>query len=321
MKTDTLDIKRISVIGFGEAGGILGQELAALLAGNNTRFGVATYDLLLDDRAAGAAMRAKAAAARVETRPSLAAAVGDADLAISAVTADQALGVARDAARHMKRGGIFLDINSVAPNTKRAARDAVEAAGADYVEAAVMAAVPPARLKVEMLLGGKRAAALAAFLNSIGMNTAAVSAEIGIASATKMCRSIVIKGIEALAVECLFAARLYGAEDAVLASLDKTFPGMGWTKELPTYLVSRAAEHGRRRAAEMREVAAMLTGAKLEPYLAAATAQRHDWLIDAMNAMGMSYDKKAPFVWKTFVDAITASLSESAETPKKKVRS
>ena len=56
----------------------------------------------------------------------------------------------------------------------------------------------------------------------------------------------------------MFAARRFGAEQAVLASLDKTFPHMGWTAELPDYLVSRVAEHGRRRAAEMREVAATL---------------------------------------------------------------
>ena len=82
--------------------------------------------------------------------------------------------------------------------------------------------------------------------------------EIGIASAIKMCRSIMIKGIEALVVESMFAARRFGAEEAVLASLDRTFPHMGWSAQLPDYLVSRVAEHGRRRAAEMREVAATL---------------------------------------------------------------
>ncbi|HUC61495.1 MAG TPA: DUF1932 domain-containing protein [Alphaproteobacteria bacterium] len=306
------EIRRISLIGFGEAGGILGAELAALNAGNAPRFALATYDLKLDDPGERAAMREKAAAARVEARASLGAALEDADLVISAVTADQALIVATDAARHLKRGQVFLDINSVAPNTKRAARDAVEAAGADYVEAAVMAPVPPSGLKVKMLLGGKPAAALAPQLNAAGMNTEPVSPEIGIASAIKMCRSIMIKGLESLVVECMFAARLHGAEDAVLASLHASFPHMGWDKDLPGYLMSRVAEHGRRRAAEMREVAAMLEDAHLEPHMAAATALRQDWLVDALASLGIAYDKSKPFVWQDAVDAVTRQADGTA---------
>ena len=63
------------------------------------------------------------------------------------------------------------------------------------------------------------------------------------------CRSIMIKGLEALTVECLLTARRYGVEDQVLASLDETYPGMDWQKEAD-YLVSRVVQHGRRRAAD-----------------------------------------------------------------------
>jgi 3-hydroxyisobutyrate dehydrogenase-like beta-hydroxyacid dehydrogenase len=313
-----LEIRRVSLIGFGEAGGILGGDLAALNLGNRPRFELATYDVKLDDGRECLAMRAKAESARVQPRASLVEALADADLVISAVTADQALSVATDAARHLKRGQVFLDINSVAPNTKREARAAVEAKGAHYVEAAVMAPVPPSRLRVQMLLGGTRARDLAAFLNGVGMNAEAVSPEIGIASAIKMCRSIMIKGLEALVVECMFAARLHGAEDAVLVSLHASFPHMGWDKDLPGYLMSRVAEHGKRRAAEMREVAAMLDDARLEPHMAAATASRQDWLVDALQSLGLAYDKTKPFVWQDVVDAVAKALDDRAEPPKPK---
>ncbi len=105
------------------------------------------------------------------------------------------------------------------------------------------------------------------------MNATAVSDKIGVASAVKMCRSVMIKGMEALAVECLFAARRYGAEEAVLASLDATYPQMGWRDKLPDYLVSRVAEHGRRRAAEMREVAESLRDVGIDPLMAEATGR------------------------------------------------
>src|SRR5262249_25156248 len=127
---------------------------------------------------------------------------------------------------------------------------------------------------------------------------------IGVASAVKMCRSIMIKGIEALAVECLLAARRFGAEQEVLASLNGTYPSMGWLDALPDYLVSRVAGDGRRRAAEMREVARTLADVKLEPTMALATALRQDWLVDAMAARDIPYPRHEAFSWRALADAL-----------------
>ncbi len=140
----------------------------------------------------------------------LADAVAGAELVISAVTAASAIDVARRCAALLRSGQWFLDINSVSPDVKRGNAVAIEATGATYVEAAVMAPVPPQRLQVPMLLGGARAATLAAALTALGMSVSVVSAAVGVASAIKMCRRM-IKGLEALTVECLFAARHYGA--------------------------------------------------------------------------------------------------------------
>ena len=293
-----VQIRRVAIIGFGEAGSIIGADLV------KQGLDVATYDILLDSPGTRAAMLARAEAAGATPRDTHAEAVRGAELVISAVTASAAADVARESARHLQPAQLFLDINSVSPETKRGNARAVEASGADYVEAAVMAPVPPQRLKVPTLLGGRRAAELAEALNALGMNTSAVAEEIGTASAIKMCRSIMIKGLEALTVECVFAARRFGAEDAVLASLDKTFPGMGWTGKLPDYLVSRVAEHGRRRAAEMREVAQTQRDVGLEPLMAVATAARHDALVAAMAAAGIAY--REPFSWRELADALAS---------------
>jgi 3-hydroxyisobutyrate dehydrogenase-like beta-hydroxyacid dehydrogenase len=212
----------------------------------------------------------------------------------------------------MRAGQIFLDINSCSPATKRSNSQAVQSSGADYVEAAVMAPVPPQRLKVPMLLGGRRAAELAPVLCGLGMNAAFISDEIGVASAVKMCRSVVIKGLEALAIESMLAARRFGAEKEVLASLQGTFPGMGWQDKLPDYLISRVAEHGRRRAAEMREVAQTLEGVGVEPTMALATAARQDALIDAMTSLGVSYPHGQPFSWRWLADALADSPANPA---------
>jgi 3-hydroxyisobutyrate dehydrogenase-like beta-hydroxyacid dehydrogenase len=294
-------IRRIALIGFGEVGTIFGHDLA------QQGLAVSTYDILLDAQATRPALLERARAAAVSPVDSLRDAVRDVDLVISAVTAASSQDVARDAAPALSTGKVFLDLNSVSPETKRGNARAVEASGADYVEAAVMAPVPPQRLAVPMLLGGRRAGPLAAVLKEFGMNATAVADEIGTASAIKMCRSIMIKGLEALTVECLFAARRFGAEDAVLASLDKTFPSMGWNAKLPDYLVSRVAEHGRRRAAEMREVAVTLEDVGVSPLMATATAQRHDALVDRMAAAGFTYSADAEFLWRMLADALAAA--------------
>lgn len=298
--TTEIALRRIALIGFGEAGSILGEDLA--------KRGLETcaYDILFDEEATRVPLTARAQAARVRLAASLAEACRGADLVISAVTASAAMQVAGAAARALGPGQLFLDINSVSPAAKQRNAQLVESAGAHYVEAAVMAAVPPQRLAVPMLLGGPQAHGLAAALRALGMNATAVAEEIGVASAIKMCRSIVIKGLEALTVECLLAARRLGAEEQVLASLERTFPQMGWARELPDYLVSRVAEHGRRRAAEMHEVARTLGEAGIEPLMASAAAQRQERLIEQMAAAGVRYEAGKPFSWRALADAIGA---------------
>jgi 3-hydroxyisobutyrate dehydrogenase-like beta-hydroxyacid dehydrogenase len=293
-----INLRRIALVGFGEAGSILGEDLAA--AGRE----VATYDILLDEIGSRNAMLEKARRAQVRAADTFEAAVQDVDLVISAVTAASSAEVARNASKALRAGQMFLDINSCSPATKRTNATLVQSSGADYVEAAVMAPVPPQRLKVPMLLGGRRAAELAPVLRALGMNATPVSDEIGVASAVKMCRSIIIKGLEALTVESMLAARRFGAEKEVLASLQATFPQMGWQDKLPDYLVSRVAEHGRRRASEMREVAHTLQDVGMEPIMASATAVRQDWLIDAMTAQGIKYPHGEPFSWRWLADAL-----------------
>jgi 3-hydroxyisobutyrate dehydrogenase-like beta-hydroxyacid dehydrogenase len=299
-------IRSIAIIGFGEAGCILGEDLAR--AGG----AVTMYDILLDAPTERAAMLRKAERATVQAAASARQALTGVDLVISAVTASSSADVASAAGAVLRPGQVFLDINSVAPSTKRDCARLVERSGADYVEAAVMAPVPPHRLAVPMLLGGPRAAGLAGALRALGMNATAISADIGVASAVKMCRSIVIKGLEALTLESMLAARRYGAEREVLASLESSFPQMGWADALPDYLVSRIAEHGRRRAAEMREVAHTLAEVGIEPTMAAATARCQDALIDAMAARNWVLAREAPFSWRELADALAPADATAA---------
>jgi 3-hydroxyisobutyrate dehydrogenase-like beta-hydroxyacid dehydrogenase len=257
--------RHIAVIGFGE----VGQTFAkGLLAHDDVR--ISGYDILLD-QPGGERLRRRAAEMGVPLHACAPEAARGAQVVISAVTASQAETVAEAARTYLSGGQIFLDVNSAAPTTKQRAARHVQAAGADYVEGAVMAPVLQPGLKVPILAGGPRAAETAELLNRLGMNLTPVSTEHGVASAMKLCRSIIIKGLEALMVDCAAASEAWGVKDPVFASLAATFPSLDW-HAMADYMRERVATHGVRRSAEMREAGEMLAALGIDPTLANAVA-------------------------------------------------
>ncbi|CAH4893052.1 NAD(P)-dependent oxidoreductase [Klebsiella pneumoniae] len=275
----------IAFIGFGEAGGILAADLAREHA-------VTIWDCKLNGPEREA-MLSKARDSRVQVGNSLAQALEGATLVFSTVTAGEALKVAQQAAALLQPGQYFLDLNSVAPETKRQA-------GA-YIDVAVMAPVPPARLQTPLLIGGPQAEAIAPRLQRLGLNARYGASTVGQVSAIKMCRSVMIKGLEALTTECLFAAREYGVEEEVLSSLHHSFPSLGWTGAFPDYLISRVAEHGIRRSEEMEEVVKTLRDVGSAGIMSEAIAKSQRQLPEQMAARSLSYRQLTPFDWKTLV--------------------
>jgi 3-hydroxyisobutyrate dehydrogenase-like beta-hydroxyacid dehydrogenase len=267
---------RIGLVGYGEVGRIVAEDLRA------QGVAVVAHDLKLGDER-GNVIRGHAAEHRVVLAASHAELAGQVDLIVSAVTASQAVAVAGACAPALRAGTFFLDFNSASPGAKIEAARFVDAAGGRYVEGAVMTSVPPYRIKVPLLLGGAHAVSLAPALEALGFAPKVCSDRLGVASATKMCRSVMIKGLEAMVIESFTTARHYGVEDAVIASLQETFPGIDWDKQA-AYFFQRVIEHGRRRAEEVREVAQTVREAGLEPWSAAGTAARQAWVADAADA-------------------------------------
>jgi len=294
----------IALIGYGEVGRILAEDLRA--RGES----VVAFDLKLDGDA-GAPMREHASTQGIALATSHADAVRGADLVISAVTASQAVPVALACAAGLKKGAFFLDFNSASPGAKIRAAKTVNAVGARYVEGAVMTSVPPYRIKVPLLLGGPDAAALEPVLNGLGFAAKVASEKLGVASATKMCRSVMIKGLEAMVIESFTTARAYGVEDAVLASLKETFPGIDWEKQA-SYFFQRVIEHGRRRSEEVREVAETVREAGLTPWSASGTAERQAWMADLADAGLFGAKGTTEFArsadWRIEADRILANV-------------
>jgi 3-hydroxyisobutyrate dehydrogenase-like beta-hydroxyacid dehydrogenase len=253
----------ICLLGFGEVGQTLAQDLGGAFT---------AWDRLFGDPGS-APSRAFAEYGR---RAPLDAheAVAGAEVVICAVTAAQDEAAARCVAGGLRPGAWFMDVNSAAPGQKRRAAAVIEAAGGRYVEAVIMSPIGKRRLGSPVLLGGAHAAAFLPVARELGFTGASVfSAQIGPASATKLCRSVMIKGIEALLTESMLAARYYGVETEVLDSLSDLFPGQDW-ESLARYMIGRGLQHGARRAEEMHEAAATVAEAGVPPLLSEAIAQR-----------------------------------------------
>lgn len=250
----------IALIGFGEAGSTFAKA-----AGWKGR--ASAYDLLPERRAAMGAAPVNACASAAE-------ALADAALVLSLVTADAALCAARDYAVFLRPGAIWCDMNSVAPDTKRQAARFIEDAAGRYVDVAILAPVNPARIAVPLLLSGVAAEDAQGLLTAAGFSSVRrVGDEIGKASAIKMIRSVMVKGIEALTAEMMLAAMQAGVVDEVLASLDASEKREDWPTRA-AYNIERMRTHGQRRAAEMEEVCRTLADLGVDPIMSQGTVRR-----------------------------------------------
>lgn len=251
----------IAFIGFGEAGRAFADTL---LPGGHR---ITAYDIKDTDEMAQA-MRERGIAQGATPG----AAIEGADWIIAAVTADQSLIAARSVIPHLVQGQVYIDINSVSPNRKTTTAEEVEAAGARYLDMAVMAPVHPRGHATPVLLAGHEASAIAPDILAAGFSGEVVEDVPGAATAIKMVRSLFVKGLEAITVEAMLAAKASGCFERVLSSLSASFPGLEWPANV-SYNFERTLRHGKRRAAEMEESAATLNDLGLNGGLAAEVAR------------------------------------------------
>jgi 3-hydroxyisobutyrate dehydrogenase-like beta-hydroxyacid dehydrogenase len=296
----------VGFIGFGEAGSSIAAGLQS--AGCGPLF---AYDIQTDAPVFGPRIRERAhesGATLVATPADLAGACG---VLISTVTSSSALEAANQTAAFLTPRHLYADLNSVSPALKQEISNVIARAGARFVEAAVMAPVGPYGHRVPMLLCGPAAGRCVEAMAPFGLKLQRLpeSAAIGSAAAVKMCRSIVVKGLEALMVECALAATRFEADDLVFASLNESFPGIDW-KKLADYMTGRVVVHGERRAREMEEVSATLEAIGVEPIMAEATARRQEWaaLLDLRSHFG----PEGPATYREMTDLLRTAKSDES---------
>ena len=291
---------RVSFIGFGEAG----QAIASGLRETGIER-IAAWDILFPVPE-GARLNAAGEKFGVRLATSAADAVRDTDLIVSAVTAASSFEAARSIADHVAGNPYYLDINSVSPGRKQETARLLDGR-ARYVDVAVIAPIHPARHKTPLLIAGPHAEAVAPLLNEMEMKLSIVPGETGKAAAIKMIRSVMIKGMEALSLECFLAASRAGLLEEVTASLKNNYPTLDFTK-IADYNIERMASHGERRAAEMEESAVTLRELGLDPLMVEATVTRQR----EMGAIGKQDSVRATLKdgRAAMLDAISAAAKD-----------
>lgn len=290
----------IGFIGFGEAAFHIAKGLCE--AGVT---GISAYDINTHSPTLGPRIQERASIAGIHLVDSSESLARASEVLLSTVTANAAIEAAEQTAPFLGRHHLYADMNSVSPAAKQSIKLIVAERGAGFVEAAIMAPVPPHGHRVPILLGGAEAQTFKELMTPYGMRLEIVSREVGAAAATKMFRSIIVKGLEALIFECVLGASRYGAEQRVFDSLGETFPGIDWNA-LANYMIGRVVVHGERRAREMEEVAETLRSLGIEPLMAQATAERMDW--SAQLDLRGRFQGREPKNYHEVLEALAAML-------------
>lgn len=281
-----VDPKVIALLGFGEAGSAIARGLAAdggwrgpSHPGDNAPRRLIAIDPALDKDARGTALGKEAHRLDVAIADRYTEALSEADLVICAVQGEHALEAATSAAPLLKKGALFLDLCTVTGKMSDEDRAPIEAAGGRYTDVAVMGGFFKSGIKAPMLVAGEDVEPVVAWMNANGFDTKALGTKPGSASAVKMLRSVIMKGIEALAVESFVAAERQGILKEVMGCLgDVDVTGFSGTLAM---LAQTHVVHAHRRWEEMGLVAQTLRETGVEPLMTEAIEMSHRRTVDA----------------------------------------
>lgn len=228
---------RIAVLGLGEAGSLIASGLVAQGA-----------DVIGFDPADPKSSSVPLAKSAEE-------AIAGADIVLSINSASVSIRVAEHAAQHLKPGALFCDLNTGTPSLK--ARLSGLFPEGSFVDVAVMKPVPGSAEKVPMSVSGAGASKLIKQLEGLDLNLSYVSEVPGEAAARKLLRSIFAKGMAAVVIDYLWAAKEMGLEKWALEEVMAEFDSSN-RQTVQRYL-SGTAKHAKRRSVEMSDVVAMLS--------------------------------------------------------------
>lgn len=263
---------RLGLVGYGEVGSTLGRGLRQ--AGLRS---VVAYDKHAFDGAYSGLIQRRAQEAGVPLVGDPRQLAAEADIILSVTPGSASLDSAAALAGHLTPTHLFVDVASATPKIKREVAERVAGSGVTAGDASIVG-TPADGHGLPILASGPAAERMRDALVPWGMRIEAVGPAIGTASGIKILRSVVMKGIEALLVECLLGASELGIDGIILESIDRSFK-RSFT-DMANALLTTGAIHAERRSEEVAMSAEALADAGLDPLMARAAAARLRWVAD-----------------------------------------
>lgn len=272
----SFDPTTIALLGLGEGGTALARGFAEdsgwRQPGSNRS--LIAVDIALGEGIRGEAMAERAAAMGVQIAKGYTPALSEAAFVTSTVTGDDALDAARSALEYLAPGTVYLDFNTITRKTAQEIAGLMAEKSVRYVDVAVFGSFHAVGYRTPLLISGESTDRIVPWMRQLGFVVQVLNDRAGDASAVKMLRSIMVKGMEALAIECLVAAREQDLLEEVLncfGDIDQaTFRGM------LDILVTTHVPHAKRRMEEVQKVNKNLIETGIEPLMSAATLRNHE---------------------------------------------
>ena len=288
---------RLGLLGFGEAGVRFARDLSE---GGLT--GIVAYSRSGAKAQPGDAVYDEAQSVGVRLVKTVRELCKRSDVIIALTPGKAALAAARAVSKHIRPEQIYVDASSAAVGTMERVAQMLEGKGR-FVDAAIMSPVPLNGIKGVIGASGADAEEFRALVAPYGMNIKVVGAKPGGASAMKLIRSVCMKGLSAVLMECLEAAHRYGVLEAAAADIAGSFDERPFMQNMKRYVCGTAV-HAERRIHEMADVLALLTSLGSSTRMTKATRAK---LMD-ITKMGLreKFNAKEPDTIAAVMDAVVA---------------
>lgn len=296
---------KLGFIGFGEAA----YEMAQGLSKEGLQQ-IEAFDYLWDDPVFGPLIKERANEASVHLQESMEAVAANSDMIIVAVPADKTYSVCQSLLPFLSDKQLYVDVSAASPEIKAAVCKSLEVKNIQFVDIAMMGPLSVYKHKVPMLASGLGADTFIRLTGQYGMDVTKISDFAGEASATKLIRSIFMKGISTLLVEMLTAAKHYNVDEQVIHSIAETMNKSDFETTM-NRLVTGTAIHSARRSSELDGTIKMLQDAHLSSKMSRATKGT----LDAITNLNLRDSFKAvkPDSWLEVILAINDKVNKREE--------
>lgn len=240
---------------------------------SNREISISVFDIKFDDKEFSESLMLRAKEQGVTVQEDLRSLVVNNDIILSIVTGEAAIHVVRECLPFLEKGKVFVDMNTLSPRKKMLMGEMIEKKGGSFVEVAILGAIASYGFKSPMLVCGERADQFVDLLANMSFNVTFLSNEIGKASYMKMLRSVFAKGVEALLLEMLVAAKRCDLVEPLMGAIVEHMDGSSFYDIANTWLTTNAI-HAERRTEEMEHVIETLNELNMKPIMAEATRDR-----------------------------------------------